>query len=569
MAQQWGDRRGGRGWGGDQWTGGRSGGGGGHPGAHNPYEVQLPRFLSTVIQHTDQTDWSSIMMVDKRDDRLVSPFQAWLVSEIMANSASSINVLTERDQVMPPNSGFHMSLFANYTLDGIKAVLAVSIDSNTGSMCGGWDPPTARALAHPAFQPFTWPMLRETSASYTDLKIYNGNEILFHWVFRGFRADTDLTVQQQFVDEVLVRDVHRGKPRLSCVVAVFVGWRVTVMSFECGGRTYAVGPKGTVVAGDNARSRWELRVCSRASNEAVGNDADRVEFRFRDANNRLDLKCARTSVPGTWLTVSHISGPTLIRTIQDVRNARARVEGPEQTEQFAQLAAVHQDWWSARVAENMDDVGARVEFVGDLEEGNFHVIAMSSLMSRMAEVVPIGALAEMQHDRVVRPAPMGPLALTGDAWLHAGEEVEGEVAPPAAGDQVQLRDQTSRELDLRSFAHGQPGTSGHVVDEERDQARKDRRFARSTAQLTPELFANMVENRWFNETTATIEELDQQAPPEEGRLGQTASPVPRSEPFTAAGGHSGATAMEAAQTGVQAAGAMQTPTAAPEALAPK
>ena len=271
QAQQ-GDRRG---WGGrdrgdrDQWTGGRSGGGGGGYGAHNPYEVQLPKFLTTVVT-TDDKDWSSIMMVDKRDDRLVSPFQAWLVSEIMANSASSINVLTERDQVMPPNSGFHLSLFANYTLDGIKAVLAVSIDSTTGSICGGWDPPTARALAHPAFQPFSWPMLRETSASYTDLKIYNGNEILFHWVFRGYRADTDLTVQQQFVDEILVRDVHRGKPRLSAVVAIFVGWRVTVMSFECGGRTYAVGPKGSVVAGDHARSRWELRVCSRASDEAVG-----------------------------------------------------------------------------------------------------------------------------------------------------------------------------------------------------------------------------------------------------------------------------------------------------------
>ena len=46
-----------------------------------------------------------------------------------------------------------------YTLDGIKAVLAVSIDSTTGSICGGWDPPTARALAHPALQPFSWPML--------------------------------------------------------------------------------------------------------------------------------------------------------------------------------------------------------------------------------------------------------------------------------------------------------------------------------------------------------------------------------------------------------------------------
>ena len=93
--------------------------------------------------------------------------------------------------------------------------------------------------------------------------------------------------------------------------------------------------------------------------------------------------------------------PTLIDAIRNVRTQRARVEGPEQTdsEQFAQLAAIHQDWWYARVATSPEDVGARVEFVGDLEEGNFHVTAMSSLLARNSEVVPTVALAEMQHDR--------------------------------------------------------------------------------------------------------------------------------------------------------------------------
>ena len=37
------------------------------------------------------------------------------------------------------------------------------------------------------------------------------------------------------------------------------------------------------------------------------------------------------SVPATWLTVSHISGPNLVTTIQAVRRGGARVEGPEQT----------------------------------------------------------------------------------------------------------------------------------------------------------------------------------------------------------------------------------------------
>ena len=40
---------------------------------------------------------------------------------------------------------------------------------------------------------------------------------------RGYRSDTDLTVQTQFVDEFFVREVNRGKPRLSITVAVFIG----------------------------------------------------------------------------------------------------------------------------------------------------------------------------------------------------------------------------------------------------------------------------------------------------------------------------------------------------------
>ena len=54
------------------------------------------------------------------DERLISPFQNCLVDEIMANAAGSINVLTERDPAMLPNSGYHCSLFAKYPLAGIS-----------------------------------------------------------------------------------------------------------------------------------------------------------------------------------------------------------------------------------------------------------------------------------------------------------------------------------------------------------------------------------------------------------------------------------------------------------------
>ena len=185
----------------------------------------------------------------------------------------------------------------------------------------------------------------DTSATYVDVKVFNGNEVLFHWVFRAYRSDPDLSVQQQFCDEVLIRTANEGWFRPSVVISVFVGWKVSVTSFEIGARVYTIGPP--VVVSDHATSTCEgceLRVTSRSSREGYGNDADRVEFRFRDANNRIDLKCGRTSVPGTWLSVSHISGPALINTIQACRSQRARVEGPDHVQQSAQLFSVIEPW---------------------------------------------------------------------------------------------------------------------------------------------------------------------------------------------------------------------------------
>lgn len=79
------------------------------------------------------------------------------------------------------------------------------------------------------------------------------------------------------MDELLVRQASQGKTRLSVVIAVFIGWRVSILNFECGGRTYSVGPGCAVVAGDSARSRFELRVCNTslatmqiASSSAIG-----------------------------------------------------------------------------------------------------------------------------------------------------------------------------------------------------------------------------------------------------------------------------------------------------------
>ena len=225
------------------------------------------------------------------------------------------------------------------------------------------------------------------------------------------------------MDEYLVREsLQRQAAPLGCDRSF--SWagecRSSVTNVEAGltrsGPQGAVGRWRTLLVRDSS-----LDAAKRSSEDAVGNDADRIEFRYRDANNRIDLKCSRTSVPGTWLTVYHISGPTLINTIKSVRENRARVEGPEQTEQFAQLAAIHQDWWKASWAKDEDQIGSYVTFVEGLDEGNFHVIARSKLMVREGQVVPTRALAEMQHVGGVT-APTGPPSLTAGAWLDSSEQ---------------------------------------------------------------------------------------------------------------------------------------------------
>ena len=215
-----------------------------------------------------------------------------------------------------------------------------------------------------------------------------------------------------------------------------------------------------------------------------------MEFRYRDTNNRIDLKCARTSVPATWLTVSHISGPTLIQTI-----SRCRVEGPEQTEQFAQLAAAHKGWWHDAATLDPAKVGVLVTVVAGLDAGNFHVQAESKLFVREPEIVATRALAEMSHDgAAVAAVPRGPPALAQGAWSAAADSANALADVPASSGEVAIRRRAQDELQSRPINYDQSNeedTRGHISDPVRDQARHDRSFSRSTAKLTPQLFAEL------------------------------------------------------------------------------
>ena len=115
------------------------------------------------------------------------------------------------------------------------------------------------------------------------------------------------------------------------VVTVFQGWRVISTSWEVGGRLYALSEGGVVVALDYPLCHVELRLVTASSPDAFGLDADRLEFRYYSGSDRLNVACSTCSVPPTWLVVSRVSGPTLIKNAQWCRDHYARIESPDQT----------------------------------------------------------------------------------------------------------------------------------------------------------------------------------------------------------------------------------------------
>ena len=101
---------------------------------------------------------------------------------------------------------------------------------------------------------------------------------------------------------------------------------------------------GTLLAQPTAKPLWYL-----------GASADRLEFRFRSAGDSVDVACSQIVVPSTWLVVSRVSGPTLIKNARWCREHYARIEGPDQTMQPSQLAGIHAYWTAAVEAASVEE----------------------------------------------------------------------------------------------------------------------------------------------------------------------------------------------------------------------
>ena len=234
--------------------------------------------------------------------------------------------------------------------------------------------------------------MRDDSSTWIDVKLKVEGALLLHLELRGYRS---ATVQLNYVNDALVMGLEEVLFIPSCTVTVFQGWRVCAVSFEVGGQIYACSEGGQVVALDFPLCHFEVRLTAVSSSDSFGHYADRLEFRFSSAQDRLDVGCSTTAVPASWMVVSRVSGPTLVKNARWCRENYARVEGPDQTMQMVQLAGIHARHWTSGVtASSIDECGARI---GAVEVGshpdNLHLTCESPLLKMEKKIVPKEALA--------------------------------------------------------------------------------------------------------------------------------------------------------------------------------
>ena len=360
---------------------------------HNPLNTALPEHLSQIGSGEGER---SILIIDNRDKRIQSPFQNWLLDEVLTNALTYLNVKSDRSLVKSPSTGYHFNLFLVRTLDSVKVIICGSATCYSSAPCARWDAATGEVLSHSAFQPFRWPPMTESSPTWVDIKMKLEGQLLVHLELRGFRSDSDMSIQMIHVADAIFNILNDTVFIPSIVITVFQGWRVVAISFEVGGRLYACSEGGVVVALDHPLCHFECRFTATSSPDAFGADADRLEMRFWSASDRLDVACNTASIPSSWLVISRVSGPTLIRNAKWCREHGARVEGPDQALQFSQLAAN----WTAQVeAVSIDDTGPRISGIAvESNPINMHLVCESPLFRNQRAIVNADALALQHHD---------------------------------------------------------------------------------------------------------------------------------------------------------------------------
>ena len=259
-----------------------------------------------------------------------------------------------------------------------------------------------------------------------------------------------------------------------------------------------------MVALDYPLCHMEIRLVATSSADAFGQDADRLEFRFYSAADRLDVACSTCAAPPSWLIVSRVSGPTLIKNASWCRNHMARIEGPDQALQLSQLASIHAHWTVEMECHSEEDTGPRISAIAvESNPNNLHLISECPLFRKNQAIVEKEALAVQAHDPATEQATaILPPITGGPAVQPAGNNTASMKAltGDVVGDQALYphRGVSLSEQDVSVTAPGVPPDRSFAPGSTLTPARRTLDQRRSEmvdfSAMTPSAFVDRVKN---------------------------------------------------------------------------
>jgi len=149
-----------------------------------------------------------------------------------------------------------------------------------------------------------------------------------------------------------------GAQKLGITIAVYAGWRVSLVAFDTRSRVITASAHGRAFALDWPSSHVEFRSVPVAANSAVGFDPAQIDFRFEDRAARLSCRASTIMAPPELLIIQNVRNLTDL--VNLARHQNARVISPDPVLQAPQLMTLYDGWLSTGEVQEREITSSRV-----------------------------------------------------------------------------------------------------------------------------------------------------------------------------------------------------------------
>ena len=348
----------------------------------------------------------SVLHMDVRDDRMISPIAGMTLSEISTNAAAQLNMLTEGRHKSSPTDGYSLAVYYSHLDQKYAWTMFLGIEANHSVPPAPYSN-TLRDLMgqHSAFASMFWPTMSDTAPPVLQISIMWKDRLMGQFVFYGYNGPQDMMIRRMewFEEVAAALAVSPDRRGLVVMIAAYFKYEVHCISVPFEGRVLAITTDHVVVALDKPGVVFELRASPRGSAQTGVVDIESIDLAFWAQDRNMGVRLSL--VPREYFVVAHLAD--IGEPLRASRAAKGRVVQPDQrldsTQVFTSVSHIYHLMLGShpRIAPV-----AELEFVSieDPDPNARHIALI-----RQSENLQKAAITHFSTDRQI---PTGPVEIT-------------------------------------------------------------------------------------------------------------------------------------------------------------